>query len=185
VNQGQTRRFAVPCIDIDISFRELLGAQGTLSTPSEARALPSGYVPITGNGGAGTTLEAGLLTAETQTLAKPPRVPLPEDDVEDDAPVETGNTIAASTRDKPATKAQRDKLNVLVGTLREANEITTEQLWRKLAKHRNIDVTEMLEHYSEAYTPDGVLHWSPLRESLTRAEAHMLIDALEGLEAKV
>ena len=36
-----------------------------------------------------------------------------------------------------------------------------------------------------AYTTDGVLHWSPLRESLNREEASNLIDRLERLEEHI
>ena len=100
-------------------------------------------------------------------------------------PQKTGNTIAASTRDKPATKAQKDKMNVLVGTLRDREgKITTRQLWVKLAKHRNVLADGMIE-LLDGRDEFGELHWAPLRESMTRAEAHMLIDALEGMESAV
>jgi hypothetical protein len=198
ISKGKTRRFAVPVIDIDVAFRALLGGE----TSREQAALPVGYTPVPTRAGNGASLAEGLATAETQTLTKPPRVPLPEDDVEDDepgapvsplpssedgvgAPDTTGNTIAASTRDKPATKPQRDKLNVLVGQLRARDLITTSNLWKALASARNIDVDVLIAIYPDAYTPDGVLHWSPLRDSLTRAEAHDLIDRLEALESKI
>lgn len=65
--------------------------------------------------------------------------------------------------------AQCRKLNVLVGTLREAGTVTTEDVW---------DIVGRPHEVSE----DGELHWSPLRDSLTKAEAHGLIEALEHFE---
>jgi hypothetical protein len=117
--------------------------------------------------------------ASDMPVASPSPSPSPGD-----APAPTGNTVSASTRDKLATVAQKTKLNVLVGTLREERAaITTEDLWKALARERGVEVPTLVELYDDAYTPDGVLHWSPLRESLTRAEASDLIDRLERLEA--
>ncbi|MBA2706567.1 MAG: hypothetical protein H0U59_02015 [Gemmatimonadaceae bacterium] len=194
---GQAVRYVVPVIDVSIRYSEVLGGQGGQISDLPARpALPSGYIPIEKPTGNGSTLADGLREAETQTLAKPPRVPLAEDDeilVDDPgasplpqgtqaASQETsGNTIATSTRDRPATKPQRDKMNVLVGTLRDAGQIKTEHLWIKLAKVRNVEVETMMA-LLDGRDAEGVLHWSPLRDSMTRAEAHVLIDALEGLE---
>jgi hypothetical protein len=70
--------------------------------------------------------------------------------------------------------AQIKKLNVLVGTLREAGKVTTEDVYRKL------------DDEGEDSWPrdeDGTLHWSPLRDSLTKAEAHTLIEWLTAVEA--
>lgn len=95
VKAGQTRKFAVPVLDIDVAFRDLLGGQGQLSHPPVA-ALPSGYTPIPDNPFNGATLADGLEQAETQTLTRKPRVELPEDDVEDEP--------------KAITQAQRARL---------------------------------------------------------------------------
>lgn len=73
------------------------------------------------------------------------------------------------------TKKQIDSLNVLVGTLREAGHITTEQLWRAVRRDPS--------GFSEV--GDGLLHWSPLRDSLTKDEAHALIERLSALEERV
>lgn len=69
---------------------------------------------------------------------------------------------------KPATAAQKKKLNVLVGKLRPAH-LTTERLYELVGREPVV-------------SEDGELHWSPLRESLTSAEAHELIDRLERVE---
>jgi hypothetical protein len=50
-----------------------------------------------------------------------------------------------------ASAAQLKKLNVLVGTLREAGHITTEQVYKAMGR-------------DPVVSEDGELHWSPLRE---------------------
>jgi hypothetical protein len=82
----------------------------------------------------------------------------------------------SATTDERPTQPMIKKLNVLVGTLREAGHITTEQLYRAM------------DPEGEAEWPrdeQGELHWSPLRDSLTKQEAHELIDRLSRLEARV
>jgi len=66
------------------------------------------------------------------------------------------------------TEDQAKKLNVLVGTLRTAGHITTEQLWLALRMGQDWPRDE-----------DGVLHWAPLRNSLTKTEASGLIERLQ------
>jgi hypothetical protein len=88
VKAGQTHRFAVPVIDVDVSFRDLLGTQAALlggETSREQAALPAGYIPIAPRPGNGSSLAEGLAEAETQQLTKKPRVELPDDDVEDES----------------------------------------------------------------------------------------------------
>jgi hypothetical protein len=69
--------------------------------------------------------------------------------------------------EQPLTDAQAKKLDVLVGQLRDAGAITTEQVYK--ATGRNPAAFEDL---------DGSLHWSPLRRSLSKDEASMLIERL-------
>lgn len=69
---------------------------------------------------------------------------------------------------KPATAAQKKKLNVLVGKLRPEH-LTTERLYELVGREPVV-------------SEDGELHWSPLRDALTSAEAHELIDRLERVE---
>jgi hypothetical protein len=71
--------------------------------------------------------------------------------------------------DDKRTAAQTRKLNVLVGQLRDQGHITTEQLYRAMGRD----------------LPDGELHWSPLRDSLTKQEANQLIDRLSKLQERV
>jgi hypothetical protein len=71
------------------------------------------------------------------------------------------------------TGAQAKKLNVLVGQLRPVH-ISTEDLWR----------SQLLDPDAHR-EPDGSLHWSPLRDRLSRDQAHNLIDRLERLAEKV
>ena len=84
VKAGQTRKFAVPVLDVDVAFRALLG--GELTPPREQAALPAGYTPVQQEIGNGSSLAEGLATAETQTLTRTPRVTLPDDDVLDEEP---------------------------------------------------------------------------------------------------
>jgi hypothetical protein len=67
------------------------------------------------------------------------------------------------------TSPQAKKLDVLVGQLRQANRLTTEQLYT--ACHRDALPGE-----------DGLVHWAPLRESLSKQEASDLIERLEKYE---
>lgn len=180
VKQGQTRRFAVPVIDIDVSFRDLISAQGGLPAP-ERQALPVGYTPLTGNGG-GTSLAEGLEIAETQTLTRRRKgtVPVPTIPLDDDDEVPVIPPAESDTR----TAAQTKKLNVLVGKLRDNCHITTEQLYAAVAKARNLD-GEIMVGLVNGRDAEGVLHWSPLRDSLTKTEATSLIDRLGRLEENV
>jgi hypothetical protein len=175
ITGGQTRRFAVPVIDIDVSFRELLGAQSGLERAA-LPALPQGYTPLTGNGGNGVSLEDGLTAAETQTATRTSRsaAPIPEHDdiLFDEAPVPVDDEAPT---EKPLTLLQcKTKMNALVGQLREGGKMTTEQLYVALAKERNLKVETMIGVLKDARDDEGVLHWAPLRDSLTLEEARAL-----------
>lgn len=87
----------------------------------------------------------------------------------------TVTEASASTDEHPSpTAPQLKKLNVLVGTLREQGHITTEQLWTSLRP-------EQTDLWPGDWPRDenGVLHWSPLRDSLTKQEASDLIERLQ------
>jgi recombination directionality factor gp3-like protein len=73
---GQAVRYVVPVIDVQVRYSEVLGGE---LVSRERAALPAGYIPLERPSN-GATLADGLREAETQTLTKPPRVPLPEDD---------------------------------------------------------------------------------------------------------
>jgi hypothetical protein len=124
------------------------------------------------------TDEEGGLPAET-----PPPDPAEDVPFGDVAPP-LGPEIAAAKESPPATAPQKKKLNVLVGKLREqAGRITTENLWKAVAILRSVE-TDALMLELGAFDDDGVPHWSPLREALTKAEANSLIDRLERLDAE-
>jgi hypothetical protein len=190
---GQAVRYVVPVIDVSVRYAEVLGGE---MTPRERAALPAGYTPIPERV-FGTSLEEGLQAAETQQLTRKPRVSLVEDDeILDD---ESGASVPgsdgaadqptdASPADAPAplkpTPGQKKKIGVHIAQLRDGRGlVTTEQLWANLAKARERDV-EFLILGLNGRDEEGVLHFGPLLESLTREEASRLIDWFEKVEAK-
>lgn len=187
VRDGESTVFPVPVIDVDASLPEVLGL-----TAGSARAVieAPGYKPVAQLPAAGVTVEEGLAGAEASGKPRSSNgreaAPIPVADVPfgDDDPVpvpvpnDDGSTSTTVTVSKP-TQAQLKKLNVLVGKLRDAGSITTEHLWAALAKERNVPVDTMIELLA-GRDAEG-LHWSPLRDSLTKAEASGLIDRLEKL----
>jgi hypothetical protein len=177
VKEGQTQRFVKPVIDIDVSFRELLGAQGALGMTGSQRALPQGYTPLPPGNGEGTSLRDGLRIAETQEPKRTARStpPIPEDDIpfgEEDAPAEAGEPPSPGSETADSETApqslsdeeHKQKLNALVGQLRRSGAITTEQLYAAIAKSRGIDAAELPTGAS------GARRWSILRDDLTSAE---------------
>jgi hypothetical protein len=212
VKAGQTLRYAVPVIDVDVSVRDLLGAQGALSTAPETRALPSGYTPIDTPKGNGVSLEQGLQVAETQELKRGPRsaAPIPQVDeipfgegpvpvaVKSDAAVGevagSGSApslgeperAASGTSEKPLTLAEaKKKMNALVGQLREGGHITTAQLYQRMASERGLEVDHMIALIEGARDEKGELHWAPLRDTLSRDEANALHGRLARLWVNV
>lgn len=86
---------------------------------------------------------------------------------------------------KAATPAQKKKLDVLVGKLRDTRGlITTRQLWATIALYRVRSTDELILELG-GIGADGELHWSPLREALTKGEAHELIERLTKKEQEV
>jgi len=191
VKSGQTRKFAVPVIDVDVSFRELMGGQMTALPAATGTYTPVPALPA----GNGVSLEEGLKVAETQTVTRTARsaAPIPQGDDEipfGAAPVPVDEpgapaltpTPQAPPSDKTPTKAMIEKLNALVGQLREAQEINTEQLWAALAKDRGVKVDDMIALLN-GRDDLGLVHWSPLRDDLTREEASALHKRLAKLWA--
>jgi hypothetical protein len=103
-----------------------------------------------------------------------------DDDAERDAAAARDREVPAALADDPpeepivakASKAQKDKLNVLVGKLRDGGYLETKHLYRKLG----VPVADGTDE-------NGVLHWGPLREQLTKQQASTLIEGLTKLEA--
>ncbi len=89
-----------------------------------------------------------------------------------DPDIPFGDAPAEELQPPKPTAPMLKKLNVLVGKLRPEH-LTTLQLWQSMGRE-------------PVLSDDGELHWSPLRDSLSKHEAHQLIDRLEKyLESRV
>ncbi len=73
---GETHRFVVPVIDIDVSFRTLMGS----SSAEPRAALPAGYTPIAPSEQAAPSLADGLAETQRAALTRTSRsaAPVPE-----------------------------------------------------------------------------------------------------------
>lgn len=190
VRDGETTVFPVPVIDIDVSLPEVLALQpGPTGDLPTLEAAP-GHIPIAQLSAAAVTVEEGLALAEQEPKARNGRqaatIPYVDDVPFGDSPVpvpdeQTPGPAAAELPEK-RTAPQARKLNVLVGQLRDTGRITTEQLYAALARARSIDPELMVELLDRARDTEGRLHWGPLRDSLTKAEASDLIERLSRLE---
>jgi hypothetical protein len=95
----------------------------------------------------------------------------------------TASSVTSESSDV-ASPAQLIALNALVGILRTTEVeledgtksvvLSTAQLWAATATRRNVDVDTMIELLG-GRDDEGVLHWSPLRDSLTGSEASDLM----------
>lgn len=186
VVDGQVARFVVPTLDLDVSYLAL--AAPVVDGSMAALPPPTGFAPSRE-----PTVEQALSAVADPSPA--PRTTrsaaaFGPDDVDtssvtaptvpDDSPEQQQQT-AKLHKDEPMWR----KLNVLVGTLREAGHVTTDGLYDAVATRlrgtAGLDLALTLGGYDEEH----VLHWSPLRDSLTRSEAHQLIEWLVKLEARV
>jgi hypothetical protein len=174
---GQATRFVVPTVDLSASYLQL-------AEPDSRRELPS-YIPAEQRT---PSLEQAL---DTVTQPPPPSTsgrqaapipPAPRERRTDPIPVEDDEPAPRQT--KLATGPQKDKLNLLVGQLRDQGHITTEHVWMAVGQIRDVSVFDLIQQL-DGYDDEGVLHWSPLRDSLTRPEANELIDRLEAKQAKL
>lgn len=84
--------------------------------------------------------------------------------------------------DRPSEN-QIKKLNVLVGQLRESGRLHTEHLYQAVGKMRDVDPDDLAQAMPGAVDDEGVLHYGPLRDTLSKAEASNLIDRLSKLQA--
>lgn len=153
-----TRRFIVPVIELpNVTVRQ----------------LAAGDVPL--------AINPPTAPAERPAL---PAAPAPPDDpsfdhenVEHGAPpplpAADGSSEAAAAT-PTVTDAQKQKLNVLVAKLREGGHITTEQLWQAGRLDPELGRGD-----------DGEIHWSPLRDSLSKEQASALIERLTAFEANL
>jgi hypothetical protein len=74
------------------------------------------------------------------------------------------------------------KLDVLVGQLRKAERLHTEHLYAAVGRMRDVDPEDLARAMPGAVDGEGVLHYSPLRDTLSKAEASNLIDRLSKLQ---
>jgi hypothetical protein len=95
-------------------------------------------------------------------------------------------TAGTATDGKPATEPQKKKLNTLLGIHTKGLDDEQAQHFRRrlyaTVALKRVRTTDALMLELGAVDADGQVHWSPLRDSLTRGEAHDLIDRLEKLE---
>jgi len=206
VKDGQVVRYVVPTLDLQRGYGALVAnARPQLPAAPDANqvvegavrpAVPDAAAPATaGSADAAAALDA-VTGAPVERASGGPRdaAPLPTAQFDpepmpqapaDDAPPFGGYAGDELPQTKRLTNAQATKLNVLVGGMRDAKLITTEHLWLSVAQRlREVEASALIEELG-GRDSDGVLHWSPLRETLTRAEAGQLIDWLEELERKV
>lgn len=103
-------------------------------------------------------------------------------------------TASSGSGDDPdASPAQLKALDKIVGTQRETEVeledgtkvpiLTTDQVWAATATRRNVKVDVMIDLLG-GRDEAGVLHWTPLRDSLTESEASDLISKLEDRARK-
>jgi hypothetical protein len=80
----------------------------------------------------------------------------------------------------------KKKLDVLVGQLRKADKLKTERIYTYIANLRTGGLADKVDGVNAGLLPpadpDGTLHWSKLRETLSKDEAHKLIDQLTELK---
>lgn len=190
VEAGKTTRYAVPVIDIDTTPRHALsmgqGEEKELAYTPAAREL----FAVTVEDGLDAASQSGAPRAIGGRSAAP--IPPADDGLEFGEPlsadsepeppaVESPSAPAAATGavthepscsdTKVATARQKKALDVLVGTLRDNGHITTQHLYRATRHDLPAEGEE--------------LHWSTLREQLSKEEASSLIERLERLEENV
>jgi hypothetical protein len=186
---GQAVRYVVPVLDCQVSYEQLAaGARPAL----ERGNGPEGYKPIppllTAMVGLKEALEAPAVEpARTARSAAP--IPPADDLLFENSPVPVpddspgGKEITEAKRSSKITADQKKKLNVLVGTLREAGRLHTQHLYMAVAKLRGVVGDSAVLVPDGGIDAEGVFHWAPLRDSLSKDEASNLIDRLERLEA--
>jgi recombination directionality factor gp3-like protein len=181
VVEGQVARFVVPVLDLGVGYAALAAAQSenreleaaTTVTLRSRRSAPWGPESI--------SPAVAIAPAVSDEVANDQYEGPTVADVSNEQEDERQQT-AKLQRDEPMWR----KLNVLVGKLREAGLIETAHLYdaigNRMRKQAGLDLAATLEGGLDA---DGTLHWGPLRDDLTRAEAHYLIERLVPLEARL
>lgn len=152
-----TRRFIVPVIELpNVTVRQLASGDVPQVLNAPQPRPVRPELPAGGPPPAGGDLGNGAAAAP---FGEPPSLP-------------SSAAAPEATKSTRPTAAQYKKLNVLVGQLRDAGHISTKQLWDAMGR-------------AYEYGDDGELHWSTLRDELTKDEASALIDRLDTYAAKV
>lgn len=183
---GQPVRYVVPVLDCQVSYQALASQVPALEAGNGADA-PSGYRPIEAVRERGSLREALTAAPVATTRSGRSAAPIPEGDpLEfDDQPIpvpdDTPRAEVVEVKKPPKITAdQKKKLNVLVGQLRESGRLHTEHLYSAVATLRGWPgVTELADVLGVDPTD---LHWAPLRDDLSKDEAHNLIDRLTKLQ---
>jgi hypothetical protein len=126
---------------------------------------------------------AGEPTAGHQHGAGSRDEPVSQDGIEPASPADEiaaevfGDDVAITSADdgKPATAAQLKKLNLMVGPMEQDMK---RRVYATVASWRVKGTDALILELGGVY--DGALHWPPLRDTLTKSEAHRLIDRLEA-----
>jgi hypothetical protein len=154
--------------------RRSVAAPQTTGRPSETNGAAAELPPLPdedleGSGAAAATPSpAGESASDTAGASPSPHA-------SDDA--------APSGAPAPTYEDNIAALNALVGQLRDTGEITTRQLWVKVARMRKKPVDELIDLY-DGVGEDGELHWSPLRAIVRPEEAVELRQGLGKLWAE-
>lgn len=179
---GQTRRYIVPIVELRQSVLDLAAgnvegiALNAPTRPPARPALPAAAAPPVATE---DPVAAFPPVPDLPTLVEPDAdAPLASETVAvrpDPAVSPDSGSVGASgspSADRSVlTKPMATKLNVLVGKLRGRGHITTEQLYKAMDPDNPDEWPR---------DDDGELHWSDLRDTLTRDEGHALIDRLEA-----
>jgi len=169
---------------------------------------PSDTTPSAGSGVPGATAGTGLGEhVPVPSPDEPGAVAPGADDAADGASEAPSPPPPRDDSDKRITRDQSKALNALYGELKEIPTddggnpvgnpaVTVGGLYAWAAKERNINVDEMIASMTDTAlradppkTPPrdakGKLHFPPLRDSLTKAEASKMIDGMVGIQEKI
>jgi hypothetical protein len=184
---GQAVRYVVPVLDCQVSYQALAG--GTRPALEAGANGPAGYLPIPPRLAHDLGLKEALAlepTAAAVTGRSAAPIPPADDLIFGDGPVPVpAETEPGGKAPAKATAAQKKKLDVLVGKLRETDppRLHTEHLYMAVSRLRDLHPDEEEAWLAKQREGDDDLHWAPLRDTLTKEEANNLIDRLEPLEA--
>lgn len=186
VIDGQVARFVVPTIDLGVGYLALAGgasdsvvAAAPVSGLASGEASPDGAVESQGSTvpalPAADAIEFGSGRVDDDGGHVPSENPPP--------PARSQEEGSEPDARKP-TQAQTKAMNALVGQLSKHDPNFKVKLWKAVAeKLRGERAEKMIEMLGGA-DHDGVIHWSPLRASLTRSEASKLLDWLSAAQAR-